>query len=339
MQSKVSFFNRPMPTAIQERRQQLNWGIAGVIIAVIGALICLYLYVVQPGTTEYTARFAESQTVQTGDDVRIDGFRVGSVSALKIEATDVLVTMKIKSNVFVGDESTLATRMLTVVGGYYIALDPIGTTSLGKNSIPPERINTPYSLLETFENATPKVAAVDATPIRETMAQVNEALAGHPDSIRDGVTAFNKMVDNIIRQQDQAGEFVKILGQYSSAVRDNGDLLLSIMRNFSQFFAAAEVNLGGFQSYLTNTTQIVQRLAPVESVYLQEIDPLASRLDALVAKAKQLLAQAEPTIQQGKTLIKNLQAQIAPDGSISVNQATKRFLATNVCIPAPGVTC
>ncbi|GAA4400412.1 MlaD family protein [Tsukamurella soli] len=338
MQSKVKFFNRPMPTVTQERRYQLNWGIAGIVIVVILGLLAGYLYLGQPGKKEIQARFTEAQTVMNGADVRVDGFRVGSVTGTKIEDGDVLVTMKIDSNIFVGDASTIATRMLTVVGGYYLALNPLGTSPL-TSPIPPERVTTPYSLLETFQHATPKLQAVDVTPIRETMAQLNEALVGHPDSIRNGVQSFDKMVDNVIRQQDQAGEFIKILGQYSGQVRDNGELLVSIMHNFATFFAAGQVNLAGFQSYLTNVQQIVQRLVPVENVYLNQIDPLASRLDALVAKAKQLLAQAEPTIQQGVSLIKKLQAQIAPDGSISVNQAAKRFLATNVCIPAPGVSC
>ena len=74
-------------------------------------------------------------------------------------------------------------------------------------------------------------------------------------------------------------------------------------------------------------------------MYLNNIDPLASRFDALVAKAKELVNQAQPAIDNAKQMLANLQKTIAPDGTIQMNQSDKTFLATNVCIPAPGVSC
>ena len=56
------------------------------------------------------------------------------------------------------------------------------------------------------------------------------------------------MLDNILRQQDQAGDFIKVMSEYSTTVNNNGALLVSLMRNMSMFFAAAEAKLGGFRS-------------------------------------------------------------------------------------------
>lgn len=339
MQSKVSLFNRPMPTAAQDRRHQLNWGIVGALISVIVLLICGYLFVFQPGTKEYSADFTEAQAVRSGVDVRVAGISVGSVSGVELLDDRVRVKFRVEKDVFVGDATTVSMKMLTTVGGYYMALTPMGTSDLGSKPIPPERVSMPYSLLETFQQATPKVDKIEATPVRQSMAQLNQALVDQPESIRNTVTTFNKMFDNILRQQDQAGDFVKVMSEYSTTVNQNGELLLSLMRNMSTFFAAAEVNLSGFKSYLSNTTQLVQRLAPLLNVYLNNVDPLASRFDALVVKAKELVQQAEPAIEQGKKMLADLQKTIAPDGTIQLNQSEQTFLATNVCIPSPGVTC
>ncbi|TWS23764.1 MCE family protein [Tsukamurella sputi] len=339
MQSKVSLFNRPMPTAAQDRRYQLNWGIVGALIAVIVLLICGYLFTFQPGTKEYSADFKEAQAVRSGVDVRVDGISVGSVSDVKLLDDRVRVKFRVDKDVFIGDASTVSMKMLTTVGGYYMAVTPMGTTSLGDKPIPSDRVTMPYSLLETFQQATPKVEKIKATPVRESMSQLNQALEDQPESIRNTVSTFNRMFDNILRQQDQAGDFVKVMGEYSTTVNQNGDLLLSLMRNMSMFFAAAEVNLSGFQAYLTGLTELTQRLNPLLNVYLNNIDPLASRFDALVAKAKEVVKQAEPAIANAKEMLAGLQKTIAPDGTIQLNQSEKTFLATNVCIPSPGVTC
>lgn len=339
MQSKVSLFNRPLPTAKQERRHQLNWGIVGALIAVIILGICGYLFVFQPGTKVYKADFTEAQAIRSGVDVRVAGISVGSVSDVELMDDRVRVSFRVENDIFLGDATTASMKMLTTVGGYYMALTPMGTTSLGDKPIPPERVKMPYSLLETFQQATPKVEKIQATPIRQSMTDLNKALEDQPDSIRNTVGTFNKMLDNILRQQDQAGDFVKVMSEYSTTVNSNGDLLLSLMRNMSTFFAAAEVNLSGFKSYLSNTTELVQRLAPLLNVYLNNVDPLASRFDALVAKARELVKQAEPAIANAKEMLAGLQKTIAPDGTIQLNQSEKTFLATNVCIPSPGVTC
>ena len=83
----------------------------------------------------------------------------------------------------------------------------------------------------------------------------------------------------------------------------------------------------------------MQRLTPLLNVYLNNVDPLASRFDALVAKAREVVQQAEPAIANAKEMLAGLQKTIAPDGTIQLNESEKTFLATNVCIPSPGVTC
>lgn len=335
----MSIFNRPLPTAAQDRRYQLNWGIVGALIAAVILLICGYLFTFQPGTKEYSADFKEAQAVRSGVDVRVAGISVGSVSNVELLDDRVRVKFRVDKDIFIGDASTVSMKMLTTVGGYYMAITPMGSASLGDKTIPSDRVTMPYSLLETFQQATPKVEKIKATPIRESMSQLNQALEDQPESIRNTVGTFNRMFENILRQQDQAGDFVKVMGEYSTTVNQNGDLLLSLMRNMSMFFAAAEVNLGGFQAYLTGLTELTQRLNPLLNVYLNNIDPLASRFDALVAKAKEVVKQIEPAIANAKEMLAGLQKTIAPDGTIQLNQSEKTFLATNVCIPTPGVTC
>ena len=44
---------------------------------------------------------------------------------------------------FVGDQSQVQVRMLTVVGGYYVTIIPLGKSSLGTHPIPKERVTMP----------------------------------------------------------------------------------------------------------------------------------------------------------------------------------------------------
>ncbi|WP_248491171.1 MlaD family protein [Tsukamurella sp. PLM1] len=135
----MKLFDRPMPTAVQDRRYQLNWGIVGALIAVVILGICGYIFVFQPGTKVYSADFKEAQAIRSGVDVRVAGISVGSVSDVELLDDRVRVKFRVDNEIFLGDATTASMKMLTTVGGYYMALTPMGTKDLGDKPIPGAR--------------------------------------------------------------------------------------------------------------------------------------------------------------------------------------------------------
>ena len=62
---------------------------------------------------------------------------------------------------FVGDQSQIQVRMLTVVGGYYVTIVPLGNAPLGTRAIPKERVTMPYSLMQALTDTTKITENVD----------------------------------------------------------------------------------------------------------------------------------------------------------------------------------
>ncbi|MGY2062732.1 MlaD family protein, partial [Nocardia gipuzkoensis] len=106
----------------EKRRREIRLGIAGVVLVAILAVGAGVLYVAPIGKKTYTADLAEAQSVKAGDDIRVAGISVGKVKSLELQPDRVIMRFTVDSKVFVGDQSTLDVRMLTVVGGNYVAL-------------------------------------------------------------------------------------------------------------------------------------------------------------------------------------------------------------------------
>lgn len=58
------------------------------------------------------------------------GIKVGTVDELELEPDRVRVQMRLNNDAFVGDQSQVDVRMLTVVGGYYVNVTSLGDKPL-----------------------------------------------------------------------------------------------------------------------------------------------------------------------------------------------------------------
>src|SRR3978361_201869 len=176
-------------------RNPTAWGAGALALMTIVALVTAMVYVSPPGQKTITFYTDDAAAIRPGDPVRIAGINVGKVQDLALEADQVRVQARVDNNAFIGDRSQVQVRMLTVVGGYYVSISPIGDTPLGAQPIPLERVTMPYSLMRTLTDATKITDNVAPKPINESLNQVQQGLTGtNVDSVSAVIDAGNKVM-------------------------------------------------------------------------------------------------------------------------------------------------
>ena len=78
------------------------------------------------GGTGYTAYFAEDAGLAAGNEVRVAGVTVGHVTGIALAGNKVAVSFKVKG-AWVGNATTAAIKIKTLLGDKFLALDPLGT--------------------------------------------------------------------------------------------------------------------------------------------------------------------------------------------------------------------
>ncbi|ADG80743.1 Mammalian cell entry related domain protein OS=Tsukamurella paurometabola (strain ATCC 8368 / DSM / CCUG 35730 / CIP 100753 / JCM 10117 / KCTC 9821 / NBRC 16120 / NCIMB 702349 / NCTC 13040) OX=521096 GN=Tpau_4174 PE=4 SV=1 [Tsukamurella paurometabola] len=317
--------------------RQLGWGIASAMLAAVIIIAAGYLSLAPPGSTSYSVDMAETGQLRKGDDVRVAGVPVGSVSGVALRRNDVRVTIRVDKSAFIGNQSTAAVKMLTAVGGYYLDIDSLGATSLGDGSIPANRVRLPYTLTETFQTAGPKLGAVDGQPLRESLVQIQQATSGQPGQLRHAITTLSGMVDALGRQKDQIGRFITVVSEYTTAVNENGDRLTAIMQDMSLFLSTASLNVAGYKAFMRALELTLLRIKPLADLYLRDIDGFERQLRVISGQMQELLQKFEPMIDEGKKALARVNEAIQPDGSVKIGGKT--VLSSAFCIPIQGVNC
>ncbi|MFF2083965.1 MlaD family protein [Nocardia sp. NPDC058176] len=318
------------------RRSELRVGLVGIVV-LAGALIAVgALYAVPFGKTSYTALLPEAQSVRVGDDVRLAGVPVGKVTELELTDDDVEMTFTVDNDVFVGAESGLDIRMLTIVGGHYVALIPAGTGPLGRTPIPADRVRLPYNLSQAFQDAVEPVRAIDGDRLRENLEALSTSITASPDGIRETVDGIGQFVTALERQRADVAKAIAIADEQLGAV----DLARGELGRLVEKISLLETVLADKQNEVRVAVEqldrVVSRLAGVQPAWEESLRPLAQKLADAVPELIALGDRLQPVIDGVHGLSQQLTQLVPVSGEVVVDQSEQEVA---VCIPVPGRVC
>ncbi|MFC9897399.1 MlaD family protein [Nocardia sp. NPDC127579] len=323
-----------------KRRREVRLGLLGVLLLVLGMIAAGALYVVPFGKTTYTAELSEAQSVKTGDDVRLAGVSVGSVTGLELKPDRVVMSFTVDNDVFVGDQSSLDVRMLTVVGGHYVALFPAGDKPLGDTAIPADRVRLPYSLMQTFQDATTPLDRIDGATLRENLAALNRSVDSAPDALRTTLDTVGGYIDAIDRQRTQVSNAISVASEYVRLYDGAKSDLKRLMDNANQLETVLLAKRAEMREAVGLLNGVVQRLALLAPSWDETLKPKAQQLADALPRLDELGGRLDPMIASAHALTDKLRELVIPEGGLVIDQSGDTVPApAGLCVPLPGKEC
>jgi phospholipid/cholesterol/gamma-HCH transport system substrate-binding protein len=315
-------------------RNPTAWGAGALALMTIIALVTAMVYVSPPGQKTITFYTDDAAAIRPGDPVRIAGINVGKVKDLALESDQVRVRARVDSSAFVGDRSQVQVRMLTVVGGYYVSISPIGDTPLGAQPIPVERVTMPYSLMRTLTDATKITDNVGPKPINESLNQVQQGLTGtNVESVSAVIDAGNKVMSTIENQRGQVSTILKLSNEYLGDVNNYKEELKDLVRKISIIEQSLTLYSKGLAGAMTGFGNILDGLSPIFIFY-------QNHRDEALAKIRDRLEKARMWSERNGVIVRSLRlARTKIERVLGAQQAAPELLATDLCMPIPGSPC
>jgi phospholipid/cholesterol/gamma-HCH transport system substrate-binding protein len=173
-------------------RNPLVVGVAG--LAILTAITLLIFFSADlpfvGGGTSYTAYFTEAAGLQPGNEVRIAGIGVGQVSGVFLDNGKVAVTFRVK-NAWVGNSSTVAIKLWSLLGGKYLAIDPSGSAAQDPGvPIPLRRTASPFDVTQALTGVGQQLSQIDTARLERSLATLSGAFAGAAPSVRTALTGL-----------------------------------------------------------------------------------------------------------------------------------------------------
>jgi phospholipid/cholesterol/gamma-HCH transport system substrate-binding protein len=261
--------------AIRNRRH----GVIGVVVIVAALAATAMAYLNPTGQTGYTAHLPNSAGVRAGDQVRIAGIPVGKVTGVRLAAAVVEMKFDVERSVVVGSESTLDIKLLTPLGGHYVALDPKGDIPLGRNVIPPQRVALPFEVNDIIQAATPLIKEVNGQVIHDTFTEVANAASKHPDAIRDLLRSANALTTSMSKSTADFHRSLDFANNGLRAMVAGRKQLITLFEQLDiigKMYTSKAVDIVEFFGLFSELARILDRITVF---YGREVGPIVNGLE------------------------------------------------------------
>ncbi len=315
-------------------RSPTLWGVGALSVATVVALVAGWLYVSPPGEKIVEFYTQDAASARPGDQVRIAGITIGKVKDLALEHNRVRVRTQVDKDAFVGDQSQIEVRMLTVVGGYYVNIVSLGDAPLGAKPIPVERVTMPYNLMRTLADATKITDHINPAPLNKSLDQVQRGLTGtNVESLTAIVDAGNVLMSTIEKQRGQVSAILNMSDEYIHTLSNFGDELKVLLRKISIIEQTLIIYGEGFGSAIKGMGDILDALAPVGYFYQNHRDEFLDKVRYTQEKAR-YWADRSGVIIRAMRLVRAKVERV-----LDAQNAPPELLATDLCMPIPGSPC
>jgi phospholipid/cholesterol/gamma-HCH transport system substrate-binding protein len=280
-------------------------GVAFVGLAILAAIASLTFFsgdlpVIGGGTT-YTAYFAEAGGLRPGNEVRVAGIVVGHVTGVSLDGNKVAVTFQEKG-AWLGNTTTAAIKIKTLLGDKYLALGPQGTAPLNPGQpIPLSRTTSPYDVQQAFSGLGQQLGQINTAQLARSLQVLSDAFASTPPYVRSALHGLAALSSSVASREAQVASVLAgtrtVTGTLASedarfqALLGDGNLLLS---ELEQRQAAINSMLVTTQALATQLSGLVTDNQAQLGPALQALNQVTSVLQRSQANLNRAMALAGP---------------------------------------------
>jgi phospholipid/cholesterol/gamma-HCH transport system substrate-binding protein len=286
-------------------RERNPIAIAIVGLAILAALSLGVFYsqdlpIIGAGTG-YTAYFAEAAGIQPGNEVRIAGVVVGKVTGVSLAGAKVAVTFKVK-NAWIGDRTTAAIDIKTLLGDKYLALDPIGSAPQNPGTaIPLTRTTSPYDVTQAFGGFGQQVSKINTAELAQSLRTLSDAFATTPPYVRSALRGLASLSESVASKDGVVTSLLASARKVTGTLAHEDAKFSALIGDGNLLLAELELRQDAIHSLFVDTEALAAQLSGLVSddqaalePALQSLNQVTSLLQADQGDLAKALALAGP---------------------------------------------
>lgn len=288
-------------------RTAVRGAIAGVVAAavVLGGGTAAGLISFGGSGTEITAVFDHSIGVYKGSDLRILGVRVGTVTGVHPEGTQVRVTLRLDHGVKVPADASAVVVAPSVVADRYVQLTPAysGGARMADHAVIPEaRTASPLEIDQLYQSIDQLATALGPNGANKDGALSDllntgaANLKGNGSAIGNSIDQFGKAAQTLNGSSSQLFATLTSLQQFTAMLKQNNDQVASATNELSTvsgFLAQDKDDLASALSQLATALGQVQTFIASNRAELSKVvgqlKPITQTLADQQASLSQML--------------------------------------------------
>lgn len=281
-------------------KQVVRAGFIGIVLIVLIIAVGL-----QPerlinwaSSIRYQAAFAEAGGLEPGNPVKISGVKVGTVTEVKLDHGDALVTFAVDHSVRLGSQTTAHIGTGTLLGERMLTLESAGSETMASlDRIPVTRTASPYSLTDAVGDLTTNVAHTDTGSLNQALDVLSstiDQIAPELAPTFDGLTRLSKTLNG---RNEKVSELLRNTSQVTDILAQRSDAVNTLILDANDLTGALVQRRQAIVKLIADTSALAQHITGLIDENQQELKPTLDKLNSVTAvleKNRDNLAKAIP---------------------------------------------
>lgn len=231
------------------------------------------------GGTSYTADFTEGAGLRSGNEVRVAGVKVGKVTGVALDGARVKVTFRVK-DVWVGNASTAAISIRTLLGEKFLALDPLGTgrQNPGKR-IPASRTTSPYDVTQAFTGLGRTFEEIDSDQLAKSFQAVSDTFQNTPDHVRGAAEGLSDLSRTISSRDTELAQLLRGSKKLTRTLKGQRDDFTALLADGNLLLGEIRKRRTAIHQLFTGTRDLGTELTGVVDDNDKQLGPTLQALD------------------------------------------------------------
>ncbi len=233
-------------------------------------------------SVRHQALFTEAGGLAPGNDVRVSGVKVGTISEVELQRGKALVTFSVNGKVRLGSATTAHIRTGTLLGQRVLTLESEGQGRLSPSDvIPVTRTGSPYSLTDALGEFAGNTRDTDTAALNQsldTLATTIDRVSPQLGPTFDGISRISKALNE---RNGSLSDLLKSAAEVTGVLSERSGQVNTLILNANELLGVLEDRRYAIVTLLANTSALSQQLSGLIADNEQELAPSLEKLNAV----------------------------------------------------------
>ncbi|KUH83283.1 MULTISPECIES: MCE family protein [unclassified Mycobacterium] len=246
----------------------------------------------------YQALFTEAGGLVPGNDVKIAGFKVGSVSDVSLDRGLAVVTFTVDSTVELGSQTTVHIRTGTLLGERVLTLKSAGSGTMSSlDRIPESRTSSPYSLADAVGDLTTNAAATDTQSLNQSLDVLSATIDQIAPQLKPTFDGLTRLSASLNSRNETVAELLKHAADVTGILSQRSNEINTLILNANDLTGVLVERRRAIVDLLAATSALAQQVSAIVADNEKELAPTLENINSVTAmleKNRDNIAKAIP---------------------------------------------
>lgn len=276
-------------TAVRTSNQLVRIAVIGLAVLTLGFLLAVNvqrLPLVGNGTS-YRAEFTDAAGLVPGEEVRIAGIKVGTVTGIELgtgtAAGHVVVRFTVKGT-DLGRETTAGIEVKTILGQHYLSVSPSGAGAMPADStIPLRRTTTPMNIVPVFQRLAQQSTAIDTEQVAKAFDALSETLDRTAPEMTGALRGLSRISRSVTARDEEIRELFARTSYVSGVVADRDQDIARLLQDTNTVLAELDRRRVTITRIIRGTRALAVQLGGLVKDNQAQLAPTLEKLNGVLA--------------------------------------------------------